>query len=334
MTLLWMDGFDLGDRAYKYPTNPGQGTSSNTRYGSGLSLQANSTGSLMSIPLTASAEVFCGVAVDLSTNRGAVTFQGDNRATSHITVMMYTDGSIEVRRGTSTGTIIASAPAGTVPAGVWNYYEMRVTISDTVGIVQVRTNGGTTNVIDFSGDTKNAGTNTTIDGVNLGVNGTTVCRYDDLYILNALGSAPNNTWLGDVRIAGLFATGNGNSSQLLGSDGNSTDNYLLVSGAGGVTDYVGSAVVGEKDTYVMGDLIAGATSVFAVQECSIVSKSDAGAANIKQVLRSGGTDYAGAAVPLTEAWFGIRRIHETNPATSVQWTPSGVNAIESGVEVA
>lgn len=335
MTLLFMDGFDIGDRAIRYASG-GNGTLSgtNTRFNYGLALTYNSTGTLSTFAFTAASQVFVGAAFDLARNRHSIRFLGDARATSHITVNFFTDGSIEIRRGTATGTVIASAIAGTIAPSVWHYVEVSCTISDTVGQVDVRVDGASTAILSFTGDTKNAGTNTTIDGVAFDSNGTTSCAMDDLYILNSSGST-NNTFLGDVRVYALAANGNGNYSQLVGSDGNSTDNYLLVDEKPySATDYTGSATIGDKDSYVMEDLPAGVTTVFAVQEVAIAAKSDAGAGSLKQLIRRSSTDYLTAAKALTTAYAPYLNLRETDPSTSTAWTASGVNATEAGIEVA
>lgn len=333
MTLLFMDGFDLGDRSVRY-TSGGSGTTSSTRLGYGLALNYNSTGTFATIPLTASSVVVVGFAANIALNRHTVQLFGDSRATTHLSILFQTDGSIEARRGSTSGTLLASVPAASVAVGVWHYFEIKASISDTVGVVEIRVDGSSSPIINFSGDTKNAGTATTIDGVSFAPNGTTNCAIDDVYILNTSGSA-NNDFLGDVRIYTLVPNGNGNSSQLVGSDGNSTDNYALVDEKPySASDYVGSATATDKDTYAMEDLPGTVGSVFAVQEVAIAAKSDAGAGSMKQVVRRSSTDYATSSKALTTTYVPYLNLREQDPSTSSAWTPSGVNAAEAGMEVA
>jgi hypothetical protein len=335
MALLHFDGFDLDDRVLRYPLGAGQNTSATaTRFSSGRCVRARSGGELLH-SFTAISEIFLGIAFTTNgTANGFVTFLGDAGATSHITVQLGITGAITVRRGNTTGTIIASAAAGTLPAGGWSYVEMRVTISDTVGVVQVRVNGSTTNVINFSGDTKNAGTATTIDRILLTSSSSAVdAEFDDLYICDTAGAAPYNTWLGDVRVATLFPTAAGNSTQLTSSSGGANWTNVDESPRSDA-DYNFSATVGQKDTYACADLPGTITDVYAVQEIGVALKSDAGAASMRPILRSGGTDYAGTTVALgTTATLIPGAIRTTDPATAATWTVANVNAVQVGAEV-
>lgn len=121
---------------------------------------------------------------------------------------------------------------------------------------------------------------------------------------------------------------------LVGSDADSINNYQLVdehpySG----TDYTGSATTGDKDTYALTDLPAGVTTVFGVQVTGKMAKSDATVAQARYLLRSGGTDYGGTTRTLTTSFTTYSDLYETDPATGVAWTASGVNNLESGMEV-
>lgn len=334
MTLLLMEGFDLGDEDIRYPTAPtGNGLE---RFTGNISMRlVNST-----IPFyfTASGETFMGFAF----NKGSATAQAnfrimaDNNTVNHLTMSITVNGGVALRRGSESGTLLASVPDGTVNMTGWNYIEMRAIIDDASGVFDVRLNGSSSSLVSFSGDTRNAGTSTNMDTLQMhATGGTSAWSIDDLYILNASGST-NNTWLGDVRVVTVRPNGNGSSSQFTGSDGNSTDNYLLVDEVGyNTTDYTGSATVGHKDLYAMSDLPAGTTNVFAVQEIMIGFKSDAGAGALKPVLRTNSTNYTGSAYALsTSASSIVAPIRETNPNTGVAWTPTEIDALEAGAEVA
>lgn len=152
--------------------------------------------------------------------------------------------------------------------------------------------------------------------------------YDDLYWTDDL------TYHGEKRCASFYPSGNGNSSQLDGSDGNSTDNYLLVDETtpDDDTTYVQSSTVNEIDTYAMGNM-SDVSDVAAVYARNYVRKTDAAARESKTVLRSGGTDYLGSAKSLISTYVGDRTLYLTDPATSAAWTPSGVDAVEVGIKV-
>lgn len=334
MTLLLMEGFDLTDFDLRYPT--ASTTSGATRFGTGASLRVVN----YSVPIafTASSEVFIGFAFLKGSATAQLNFRigADGGSVNHMTVSIGTLGSVTLRLGSESGTVLASVPDGSVTIGSWNYMEIRAIISDTVGVLDVRLNGSTSSLVSFSGDTKNGGTSTNIDELEIHASGgTQAWSVDDLYILNTSGST-NNTWLGDVRVVTVRPNGNGSSSQFVGSDGNSTDNYLLVDEtAYSTADYTGSGTVGQKDLYAMSDLPAGTTSVFAVQEIFIGLKSDAGYGALKPVIRTNSTNYTGSAYPLSTSPLAFQpAIRETNPNTGVAWTPAEIDALEAGAEVA
>lgn len=334
MALLFMDGFGGQDTAFKWSFGSNAYTmfSSSPRTPGGYYGRLVNNGEGFIKTFAASAQVFVGFGLN-STSSVSLSFYGDSNVTQHITVMRNVSGLIEIRRGSSSGTLLATGTT-TLFSGLWNYIEVSCTISDTIGEVHVRLNGSPTDEVSYTGDTKNAGTATTIDAVRLiNINNAT-SYFSDLYLLNSTGSAPNNNFLGDVVVRTLSPSGNGTYSQLTGSDGNQTDNYLLVderpySG----TDYVGSATIGQKDTYAMTDLAAGVTTVYGVQLNGLMTKSDASFAQARYVLRSGGADYGGTTRTLTTSFVGYYELYEQDPSTSTQWTPAGVNSMESGMEV-
>jgi hypothetical protein len=74
---------------------------------------------------------------------------------------------------------------------------------------------------------------------------------DDLAINDAAGSH-ENTWCGEGEVIVLRPNGNGDNSQWAGSDGNSTDNYLLVDETPpDSADYVQSNTSGQIDDYAL-----------------------------------------------------------------------------------
>lgn len=335
MTLLHIDGFDLGDFATRYTTSTGASSGSgatNTRFNSGRSI---ATGSFSPVtkPLTASATIISGVAIRCGTSDMTIGFNADTGAVNHVTVVLTTTGTLNVYRGPGAGILLGTV-AGAFSSSSWVFVEMKVTVSDTVGVIEVRLNGSTSPTINVTGaDTRNAGTSTNIDQMTLNHNGGSG-HYDDWYILNTLGSAPVNTFLGDCRVHTLSPSGNGTSSQFVGSDADSVNNYLLVNEQPFDTaNYVGSATVNNKDTYAMTDLAGTVVTVFATQEVAYAAKSDAGAATIKTVVRSGATDYASSAGTLATSYAPFVNLREVDPATTAAWTTSGVNAAEVGVQV-
>lgn len=357
MSVLFMDGFDVGDFLLKgwletqansatsrvwSATNAGRiGGKCLTMSYSPLS-GFNATIGLKKVLAPAASTFTAGVAVQPTVYNGNgsffITLYGDTGATPHLSLVSNpTTSVLELRRGSWNGALIATSST-VIQTNIWWYLEIQATISDTVGTCVVRINGSATPAINFSGDTKNAGTATTLDAIECGLgsnaSGNMSASFDDIYVLDQTGTS-NNTFLGDVRVATLSPTGNGTNSQLTNSGGNSVNNFSFVNETPyNTTNYTASGTVGLRDTYAMADLPAGTATVFALQNNLIAAKSDTTTANAKLPLLISGTLYYGATNGLSTSYFTYSDIYQVNPNTTVAWTSADVNGLESGMEVA
>lgn len=265
---------------------------------------------------------------------------GDNGATQHVSICAdYNGGTsrILVYRGAmGTGTLLGSVSIPSLQANQWYYFECQVTLSDTVGAVTVKQNG--TTVVSLTGiDTKNGGTNSTIDTLLMNwYSGGWSDRHmyvDDLYITNGAGSV-NNGFLGDIAVETLYPSGDGSSSQWVGSDGNSVNNSLLVDEATpDPADYVQSGTTGNRDLYAYTNLSRSAGSIYGVQVASYTQATDSGGRNVKNAIKSSSTTTTGTDQPVTTTYDPKVDIFETDPNTTAAWAIAGVNAAEFGVEV-
>lgn len=334
MTLLYADSGDLGDFAQRYSLVGSPSSSTTTRFGTGRSISVSGSNAQIRRSVAASARLIMGFAFNPgntpSSNTALASMAADGATVVH-PVLQYTTGAgFLVQRG---GTTIATSAGGLANPGVWNYIEMSATIDDAAGRVIVRVNGAI--VIDFTGDTRNAGVSTNLDAIFLhaatGLSGATL--YEDIVALNALGSAPANDFIGDVRVLTLPPTGAGANTGLTPSTG---ANWSCVDELPfSATDFVSGSAAGVKDTYATTDLPAGITTVYGVQVAAVAKKTDAGTRSLKTTVRSGGTDYSDAAgTALTTSDTTVLSMRSVDPATGVAWTPTGVNALEVGVEVA
>lgn len=332
MALLLMDGFDGGDMAVKWFGGANITSSTTTRFSSGRSANVTAGGSTMRRSFTAASQVFVGFATMttyLDTGyKPYIDLMGDTAGTTHLRIS-YNQNTIIVYRGAGSTQIATYTMA--MNTSVWYYIEVSATIADSGGTCVVKVNGST--VINFTGDTKNGGTNSTIDTIFFGFNSATGTSYfDDVYVCDATGSAPYNTFLGEVRMYVLTPSGAGSSTQFTPSSG---ANYTTVDEIPySTTDYVSSGTSGQRDTYAMSDLPASASSVLAVQNNIIAKKTDAPAISLKPAVKSGGSVYYGTTTTLTGNDSAIMDLRTTDPATSTAWTISGVNSFEAGFEVA
>lgn len=268
------------------------------------------------------------VAVNLMTNTTNTLFDFRDGGTVHVSLKVGTNGSLWFERA---GVQIGGAtPAGTfVEGSLYLHCFAKVVISDTVGTVDLWLNGDATPAISATGlDTRNGG-NATVDRIRLGgvVNVNGAPTYDDFYLTDGAN-------LGDCRVESRLPNGNGNSSQMLGSDGNSTDNYLLVDEAApnSDTDYVGSPTVTEKDTYTMQDATPATGTVHAIKVTLVAKKSDAGSRSFASVVRLSGTEADSADRALSTSYAYYSDIRETKPGGGA-WSISDWNNVELGVKV-
>lgn len=339
--LRFCDSFDhyaTADITEKWTTK----TSSPTITASGgrrstKSLQCPSASSGVTKTLDAQATWIIGVAVKPNTfpSTGAFALLGVlDAAAAQCDVRLKADGTLQITRN---GTVLGTT-AFALSLGVFCYVEFKVLISDTVGTAEVKVDGSSKLAL-TSQDTKstaNATANQIYLGDPLGVSNSCSVDFDDLYVCDAAGST-NNTYLGDSRVDACLPSGNGNSSGLTGSDGNSTDNYLLVddpSAPDDDTTYVEHATVSTKDTYAITDITHTPSSIFGVQICANAKKDDAGTRSIATVTRSGGTDTDGATQALSTAYLFYREIVEQDPNTSAAWLKAALNSAEFGIKVA
>lgn len=273
--------------------------------------------------------IFMGIAMQCNTWVGFhtyVTLLGDALATQHLSIILNQNG-IEVRRGATNGALLASY-AMTPVNNMAYYIEIEATCADAGGICNVRLNGA--QVITFTGDTKNAGTTAGFTGATYGQNGNVNGSFSDWYLLNDSGSAPFNTFLGDIRIPKCRPSGAGASAQFTPDTGS---NFARVNeNPYNAANYVASSTSGHTDTYAMDDLPASVASVLAVKAAVIAKNPDGGLAQVKNVIRRSGVNYLGTIANLGASDGIVSNTWETDPSTGVAWTPAGVNAMESGMQ--
>lgn len=253
-------------------------------------------------------------------------------ATQHVTVRV--DGAnarLQVYRG-NVATLLGSTPNNTFLNATWHHVEIKVFVHDTTGTVEVRIDGVTQLTL-TSQDTRNGGTGV-VDNIWWGANSGAAANLhvDSLYIMDTTGSV-NNDFVGPCRVSLLLPTSDGATEEWDRSTG--SDSFALLDEAtpNGDTDYIESDVDNERTLLGMGDLPAGADSIFAVQLSSYARKGDAGAAEFRQGIRSDSSDGAGSDKVLAETYAVYLDVIELDPDGSVAWTPSAVNAAEVFVDV-
>ena len=123
--------------------------------------------------------------------------------------------------------------------------------------------------------------------------------------------------------------------KFVGSDGNSTDNYLLIDAAApNGTDYVQSDTIGNKDLYNFGSLPYSPSTIYGVVATGSALKTVADTRSVRLLSKSSGTEVDnGADIALNTARTRHIGVFHSDPATGVRWTESGVNAMQIGQTV-
>lgn len=246
-------------------------------------------------------------------------------------------GQVTVYRGVngSGGTLLGTSSGGpTIMAGLWYYIEIKVTIDNTAGSVQIRISDGasSTTILSLSGlDTQNTA-NATFDTISLlqvtgspGSNG-----YDDLYVCTLAGSV-NNTFLGEVRVQTIYPTSDGHSTQWTPNSGANNFSRVNETLVDDDTSFVSSATPGQIDTYNHGALVS-AGAILGVQTNITARKDDVGSRSIAADVYDGTTDFVNSnAHGLLSSYQDFTDIYETDPSTGLPWTAANFNARQFGV---
>ena len=279
-------------------------------------------------------EIYFRAGVRISNGGSCIQFR-EGTGVVHIGVYMYpgASGTINIYRGGSIIHTITGIPFFAL--FVWHCIEVYVKIDDTVGRVIVVQNGDYSNpLVDFTGDTKNGGTGV-IDNFNITQGTAQASVWDDIAI-NDTSGAVNNSWCGDGYGKLLPLNDNGDVSQLVGSDADSTDNYLLVNDVPYDTPtYVESDTPDEYDLYnVTAPALAANEVVNSVRIGAVGMNDVEGEGGIKVGIKTAAEDWSGATVMLTSAtYIAAQGFYSADPADSAAWSEAKLNTLQVGVKV-
>lgn len=334
MAIIWIEGFDLYNSTNlptgrRWPTLlnstlvtgrfAGQAFSGSFGAGSGFNY-------LMALGTTY-ANLAIGAAIQLSAGPiSAKTpfFRFMNGTNVECTLSANPDGSI-TWDGLSGAT--ASSIGSIALVGVWNYFEVELVRSATVGTVKVYCNGS----MIISATNVNTGTADydTVAPVNALIGTTTLFLFDDMYTVDAA------TRLGECRIDTLHPTADTATKDWTPNSGSNNFSRVADSattGCDGDTTYNSTLTVGNKDLFDMTDLPSAPNSVFAVQAILVARKDNAALAEVCVDMKSGATSVQGGTDTLSGSYTWHGDLYTTDPNTSAAWTGAAVNALQLGYE--
>jgi hypothetical protein len=326
MALVFADGFDaynLSQVAAKWGTGSGSAIAGPGRLGYGqyfLLYNNNSFGIRHSFPLGPYTSLIIGFAfyVAQGTLGNGTILAFEDSGANHIAELGIS-ATGQFQYGTSGHTY--SSASGLISSQAWCYLECQVTFSNTTsGSVTLRVNGQTV-VTQASVTTASSGAACSaieiVTGGSYFSSGSTN-YYDDLYVLNT--TAPNNTFLGDVKILPLYPVGNGRVSGFSRFGGTTSGNYTAVNEVppDGDASYVYTATPGTTDAYTITTL-SNVTTIKAVQLSAYARKDDTPSRVLSLGVGNGTTESFDAGSSLNTSYTYVLRQLDTNPLTSAAW---------------
>lgn len=215
-------------------------------------------------------------------------------------------------------------------SNTWILIECHIKIGNS-GIVETRINGEPD--INYYGNTIVSGITTT-DRFCFGAR---YCStyYDDIAI-NDINGDTDNSWCDDGHIIAIFPNANGDSSQFVGNDLNSVDNYLLINEAltDGDTTFVESDIPGNKDLYNLAP--SGLVDSKILRMWTEVAARDTTTGNglIKLLTKINSVEYESESIPLFMV-YQTKKGPEylLNPNTGLPWTLAQLEDLQIGVKV-
>ena len=132
---------------------------------------------------------FAYKAANLAANHGLCQFRfNGSGGLNNFSLVVNTTGAVEARRGSSTGTILATSGAGLISVGVFNYVECLVTIADA-GLITVLVDSVVAIGPDFAADTLASPASSLMDTFVILNTGAGTPIFDNLYLESGAGIA-------------------------------------------------------------------------------------------------------------------------------------------------
>jgi len=285
--------------------------------------------------LPSSVELIAGFAwnnVNGDANLGEFRFE-DNSGNKATLLINSSSGVATLAFNGQTATTAASVFTGSV----WQHVEMRVKVGTTTGELEIR-RGGIQVALVTGVDTQPANFTGLISWTAEAAANSIQHHIDDLYILDTLGSAPQNTFLGDTRITVLRPKADGTNNDFTPTG--EVSNFLTVDETlhDSDTTFVEAGQLGAKEDYDnqnFVDLGLSPGTIFGVQTTNAAKKTDAGLLKYRDQMIVGGVAFdSGVDVIATSGAYKMTTfVRGTDPSDSAAWTETKVAAVGSGFEI-
>jgi hypothetical protein len=250
-----------------------------------------------------------------------------NSNQQQLTYQTQPDGSVELRRGSSIGTLLDTSGTDEIKVDQWQYIEIKNKIDNTTGTWELRVDGQAIMSGENSDTQRDTPAGVTLVRLHSNYEYT---YYDDFYMLDTTGST-NNDFIGPQRVDTLVPNGSGNYTNW---DVSSGENWSAVNTSGeGDALYVQTMSGEVMDTYAFENLETLSVDNIAGVQLFATARRDADTPEKLDLLaRIGSSDYSGELDYLPVGYHGVTRVWEVNPDDSAQWEEADVNGAEFGIK--
>lgn len=237
------------------------------------------------------------------------------------------------------GNSLALEASNSMLDQTWHLMELHFKADAVNGRLELRNDGQ--KVLEYDGNTGTAGATALRVGIMVtsGWWPFNPWWFDDV-ALNDNSGTRNNSWVGDGHIVYLKPNGDGEHSELTGSDGNQVNNYQLVDDVPvDEADYVEGLSVPLRDSYSLisslSAVIPPGATIKHVDVVAVAKTMAAGTDALEGFVRVAAADYYCAVKEnLPSDWAVQRFDFDLNPATAAAWTTAELDGVEAGVRTA
>lgn len=338
MTLLLAEGFDIYDSAADIAATPywtvvGGGdlfTTTGGRFGGGA-IGSDNNGAYFQLtlpsPIAQDSTTYFGFAFNIvsyfAANFPFIDFIGSSGTILGGVGTESSNGNVTIFE--AGGTVHNSSTQ--IPTGTWVWIEIKFINGSTSsnGEIQVRMNGTVVQTLATANFASGAETLAALRFAGVTTGGS---HIDDLVVDDA-------GYLGDLRIDTLNVTADGSTMNWATSSGtahNDVDDPLGASD--GDSSFISSSTPSQEAQFAMEDLTGSSVDIFGVQVRAKAKKTDSGSRTFNGYIDSGTVGSGTARDPTTSYTWSRDGLFTVDPNTSAEWTDSGVNGAEVGVNIA
>jgi len=253
----------------------------------------------------------------LNSTTPILSLYDSTNASYQLTLRTSTVGVLQIYRG----NIQILQAGSTLSVDTWYHLEWKFYIGNSIpGDSCVLRLNGTTDINLVAGTDTQLQVSSACGGVEFEGASSKNRYFDNIYICNHSGSI-NKDFIGPCFIETINPNGNGTTNNFTGSDGNSTDNYLLVDDVTNDDDttFVASSTDNHLDLYSYEAPTGDIGIIHGIGMVSRAKKNTTAAGTMANVAHVSGSDISQGSVNLHQNYRYILDIVEINPSTSAKW---------------